>query len=239
MRARVVFLLTMVCSSFSCSPQRYHDFTIRTPMPENHFLILGFQGGRESWDDKRPGVARLAEKLRSLGRSDLYVEVVENQRRDIALQLVKSALDSDQNGQLSEGERRTPRVVLYGMSFGGAAVIKMARQLQQIGIPVLLTVQVDSVGRNDAVVPANVRCAANLYQRNGKIIRGEPMIVAESPHQTVILGNFQYDYREKQIDTSAVPWHKKIFREDHARMDRDPDVWQRVEELILDAVSKE
>lgn len=208
-------------------------------MPENHFLILGFQGGRVSWDDEKSGVARVAEKLRSLGRSDLSVEVVENQRRDIALQLVENALDSDQSGQLSQEERTAPRVVLYGMSFGGAAVIKMARQLQQIGVPILLTVQVDSVGRNDAVVPANVRYAANLYQRNGKIIRGEPMIVAEDPHATVILGNFQYDYREKQIDISDVPWHKKIFRKDHARMDRDPAVWQRVEDLILDAVSRE
>jgi hypothetical protein len=100
-----------------------------------------------------------------------------------------------------------------------------------------LTVQIDSVGRGDALIPPNVRHAANLYQRNGKIIRGEPAIRAENPDTTKILGNFKYDYRNKKIDISGIPWHKKIFRADHTKMNLDPDVWKQVKELILKYVA--
>jgi hypothetical protein len=33
----------------------------------------------------------------------------------------------------------------------------------------------------------------------------------------------------------GVPWWKLAFRIPHARMDRDPEVWVRVEELIQSA----
>jgi thioesterase domain-containing protein len=68
---------------------------------------------------------------------------------------------------------------LYGQSFGGAAVVKLARQLDKLGVPVLLTVQIDSVGRGDARIPPNVARAASLFQRNGVLISGEAPIVAE------------------------------------------------------------
>ena len=49
-----------------------------------------------------------------------------------------------------------PGLVMYGQSFGGAAVVKLARQLQAMSLPVLLTIQIDSVGRDDSVIPQNV-----------------------------------------------------------------------------------
>src|SRR5262249_1520586 len=139
--------------------------------------------------------------------------------------------------KLDDSERRSARIILYGESFGGAAVVKFARQLQELEIPVLLTVQVDSVGRNDDVIPANVKQAANLYQRNGRVIRGPQEIRAQNPQRTEILGSFLYDYSESTIDISDLPWHKTFLRRDHIRMDRDPKVWQKVEELILAAVA--
>lgn len=33
--------------------QRYEDFVTTTPLPERHILILGFMGGRDSWDGAR------------------------------------------------------------------------------------------------------------------------------------------------------------------------------------------
>jgi hypothetical protein len=80
-------------------------------------------------------------------------------------------------------------LILYGQSFGGAAVVKLARELEVMGVPVLLTVQVDSVGRGDGIIPANVARAANLFQRNGLFIRGEPKIRAQDPSRTTIIGN--------------------------------------------------
>ncbi|MEW5975573.1 MAG: hypothetical protein AB1898_07185 [Acidobacteriota bacterium] len=216
--------------------QRYHHFITPTPLREQSVLVLGFLGGREPWNQERSSIRQLAIKLREKTLPGVYVETVENRKRRLAVQLVKEAFDRNDDGVLDAAECRTVRLILYGQSFGGAAVVKLARQLQQLAIPVALTVQIDSVGRGDALIPPNVASAANLFQRDGWIIRGEPEIRAQDPSKTRILGNFRYSYQGKKIDLSAVPWHKKIGRVAHARMELDPDVWSKVEELILDAI---
>jgi hypothetical protein len=212
--------------------QRYEDFVTRTPLAEKHFLVLGFMGGRDSWKAKNH-LQELATKLRTMRHPLLHVETVENRKRGLAIELIQKALDRDGNGRLEAEERAAARLILYGQSFGGAAVVKLARQLDKLRVPVLLTVQIDSVGRGDARIPPNVARAACLFQRNGLLIRGEAPIVAEDPRKTTILGNFEFDYRQKEIDISAVPWHKKIFREAHTKMEHDPEVWEKVEDLIL------
>ena len=218
--------------------QRYRHFTTKTPLPERHTLILGLLGGRDSWDDPRPGVARLAAKLGASSLPGIHVETVENRRRHLALQLIQHSFDQDQDGILESAEKGSGRLILYGQSFGGAAVVKLARELHEAEIPVLLTVQVDSVGRGDARIPPNVSCAANLFQQDGLLVRGEREIRAEDPAKTKIIGNFQYHYRDREIDLSHVSWYKKIFRVTHTKMDWDPEVWAQVEELISDALRR-
>jgi hypothetical protein len=149
------------------------------------------------------------------------------------LQFVRNALDHDGNRTLSDKEKESARLILYGQSFGGAAVVKFANQLHHLKIPVLLTIQIDSVGRHDDLLPENVGAAANLFQRNGMIIRGEPEIRAQNPAKTRIIGNFEFDYANKQINLSSVPWYKKILRTSHTKMNQDPEVWKKVKELIL------
>ncbi len=56
------------------------------------------------------------------------------------------------------------------------------------------------------------------------------------PQKTAILGNFRFDYRNKKIDLSEVSWFKKVFRTAHTKMDHDPEVWAKVEELILSVI---
>lgn len=216
--------------------QQYRHFTTPTPLARNDWLILGFLGGREPWNNQKRSVRQLALKLRAMQLPGVHVETVENRKRRLALQLIRNALDQNGDGQLDPEERQSVRLILYGQSFGGAAVVKLARELRALEVPVLLTVQVDSVGRNDAVIPSNVSCAANLFQRNGRLIRGQPRIRAEDPQRTKILGNFQYDYRHKKIDLSRVAWWKKAFRTAHTKMDNDPEVWARVEAMILYAI---
>ena len=227
-------LLLLQPSCLFSQGQRLHDFTVAAPLPERHALILGFMGGRDSWDDEKKGVRKLALKLRSLNLEGVHVETVENKKRSLAVQLIRDCLDRNRDGRLSEPERRNARLILYGQSFGGAAVVKLARQLEKIGVPVLLTVQVDSVGRGDAEIPANVRRAANLFQRDGLFIRGESRIRAQDPVQTEIIGNFEFDYSDKRIDISEVSWFRRLFRTAHTKMDLDPEVWAQVERLILD-----
>lgn len=222
---------------FASSSQRWENFTVPTPIAAEDTLIIGFHGGRDAWDNQKVGVGKMAVRLRELKLPGTHVQTVENTKRDLALRFVKVALDRNHDGKLDESERHSARIILYGESFGGAAVVKFARQLQEIDIPVLLTVQVDSVGRNDEVIPSNVKAAANLYQRSGKVIRGPKAIRAQDPNRTEILGSFRYDYSDSTIDISDLPWHKTFLRRDHVRMDRDPRVWQRVEELIVKALA--
>ncbi len=237
------FLLSTLALSLAVQPgcvfvrgQRYHHFTTKTPLSENRILILGFLGGRDRWNDSNRSVRKLALKLRAMNLPGVEVETVENKKRALALKLIHNALDCNQDGQLDKQERASARLIIYGQSFGGAAVVKLARQLKQMNVPVLLTVQIDSVGRGDRLIPSNVARAANLFQSDGWIIQGEPQIQAEDPARTAILGNFKFDYRDKQIDLSRVPWWKKSFRVAHTRMEHDPAVWAKVEEIIIEAV---
>lgn len=233
----VLFWLIISASSVVVCAQRYQDFTIKTPLSDRDVLIIGFMGGRESWDSQTQGVRKMALKLRAMNRPEIHVETVENRKRPLTVELIRKAFDRNQDGQLDELERASARIIIYGQSFGGAAVVKLAQQLEKMKIPVLLTAQVDSVGRGDQLIPANVRRAANLFQRNGWIIKGERDIRAEDPNKTMIISNQEFDYRNKHIEISEVAWWKKIFRVAHTKMDHDPAVWERVEKLIMDVIS--
>jgi hypothetical protein len=225
----------LATSPYAVGRQRYEHFATRTPLVEGDVLILAFQGGREKWNDERPAVGRLARRLREMRLPGAHVETVENRQRHLAVRLVREAFDLDQDGRLDERERASVRLIIYGHSFGGAAVVKLARELDAVGVPILLTVQVDSVGLGDRLIPPNVARAANLFQRNGLVIRGEPRIEAADPARTDIVGNFEYDYGTRRIDVSHVSWFKKVFRVAHAKMEHDPEVWARVEELVVSA----
>jgi hypothetical protein len=232
MRALAIVLFFSVGGA-AVSAQRYQDFITPTPLAEGATLVIGFLGGRDSWDNQHRGVRKLALKLRAMHLRGVHVETVENTKRPMALALVRNAFDRDRNGQLDEHERASARVIVYGQSFGGAAVVKFARQLDAMGVPILLTVQVDSVGRGDGVIPPNVARAANLFQRDGFTIRGEREIRAADPRKTTILGNYRFTYRGKKIDLSEVSWFKRLLQRAHTKMDFDPEVWALVEKTIL------
>ena len=227
-----VFCLALTAGA--ARAQRYQDFTTPTPLKEGEVLIVGFMGGRECWDNDKRGVRKLALKLRARKLPGVHVETVENKKRRLAIELVRNAFDRDRDGRLDGRERASARLVVYGQSFGGAAVVKLARQLKAMGLPVLLTVQVDSVGRGDKVIPSNVGRAANLFQRDGLIIKGEREIRAEDPAKTTIVGNFKFDYEGKKIDLSEVSWLKRLFQAAHTKMDHDPEVWALVERMIME-----
>jgi len=216
--------------------QKFSDFTTVTPIAEGEWLIIGFPGGREKWTNHEQIVVRLADRLRARQLPATHIEVVENKHRTLAMELVRRALDRNRNGKLEPEECRSARVILYGQSMGGAAVVKAARELNEIGVPVQLTVQIDSVGAGDARIPANVRRAANLFQPNGALIRGEKEIRAEDPARTEILGNFSYDYKQRKIElprNAHVKWYKRMFWLAHTQMEFDPAVWEKTEALIL------
>ncbi len=109
----------------------------------------------------------------------------------------------------------------------------MARLLQQDGIPVLLTIQVDSVtkGSDDKMIPANVGQAINFYQPDG-LLHGQRQIVAVDPSRTQILGNFESDYKKNPVNLDGFPWYAQLFMKSHIEIQSDPVVWNRIESLI-------
>jgi len=217
-----------------CHGQSLSDFTTRLPLAPGSTLVIGFLGGWERWDDPHRGVRRLALELR--GMPSVYAETLSNHRQSVALELIQAAFDWNHNGRLDPDERAGARIILYGQSLGGAAAINLARRLQTLEIRVLLSVQVDSVGRNDAAIPANVAAAANLFQHDGPPIMGRARIRAEDPSRTRILGNFQYRYWFKNVDMSSATWARKNLGGAHAKMELDPKVWAHVGRLIRQAI---
>jgi hypothetical protein len=216
--ARVgAFAVLVFCAG--CGGVRLQDLVSRPPLPDRSCVVVGFLGGRDRWNDEDKGVRQLALGLRD-SEGKIFAETFENRRRDVAEEFVRQVLGDGSSGK---------RLVVYGQSFGGAAVLKFARTLEKLSIPIALTVQIDSVGRGDGLVPANVRFALNLFQSDGWFIRGEEPIRAEDLDKTVILGNQRFHYNRppgSQIDIADVPWWKLIFRIPHARMDRDERVWE-------------
>ena len=160
----LVYLLSAVLSfGTGCATRpSYRSFVTPTPLPPNEYLILGLMAGREPWDNDQRPVRKMALKLRALSLPGVHVETVENNRRELALRLIRNAFDRNRDGKLDAQELSAVGLILYGHSFGGAAVVKLARQLKEMGVPVLLTVQVDSVGKDDQVIPSNVARAANF-----------------------------------------------------------------------------
>ncbi len=95
-------LAIVLCMSFGAvvSAQRYQDFITPTPLAEGDTLVVGFLGGRESWDNQKRGVRKLALKLRAMKLRGVHVETVQNTKRPVALALVRQAFDRKRDGQL-------------------------------------------------------------------------------------------------------------------------------------------
>jgi hypothetical protein len=130
--------------------------------------------------------------------------------------------------------KNAARAVIYGHSWGASETVKLANQLNRDGVPVLLTIQVDSVaksGEDDSVIPANVEQAVNFYQSDG-LLHGRPAIRAADPQRTRILGNFREDYAAQPIRCDAYPWWDRIFTKSHIEIECDPRAWKHVESLI-------
>jgi pimeloyl-ACP methyl ester carboxylesterase len=215
---------------------RLADLTTPTPLPPGAALVVGFLGGYESWNDPHRGVRQLVLRLRA--RPGVYAESISNHRRGVALTLIRRALDTNRNGRLDADERSRARVILFGQSWGGAAAIETAQELDRLGVPVLLTVQVDSVGVHDGVIPANVRAAVNFYQHDPLTIQGRGAIRAADPARTAILGNFESSYVFRSVDESDGSWARRTLGGSHAKMELDPAIWARVEQYISDALTR-
>jgi hypothetical protein len=197
-------------------------------------IIIGFVGGFVKGDDPKHPEVQFAAYLRDRYASGIHVDVFSNHAGREALRQVEQLLDTDRDGVLSPAEKQQARIIIYGHSWGASEAVSFAGELGRQGIPVLLTIQLDSIakpGQRDSTIPPNVATAVNFYQSGG-ILHGRSQILAEDPTRTEIIGNFEMKYRNHPINCDNYPWIARTFNKPHHEIENDPRVWDQLASLI-------
>ena len=203
-----------------------------TTVPQ--YIVIGFLGGFVRHDNLAHSEVQIAARLRKDYPMGVHVETFESYHEERALKKVLKLLDTSHDGTLAHGEKQNARIIIYGHSWGGSETIALARDLEKNGVPVQLTIQIDSVTKvhqNDSLIPANVSQAANFYQADGRM-HGQSKIVAADPKRTKIIGNFKFDYAGKPYNCQGYPWYDRIFGKAHTQIECDSTVWAQAEGLI-------
>jgi len=197
-------------------------------------IVIGFAGGFVAHDSTVHGEVQLAARLRDHSSSNVQVRIYENHRGAQAHEEILRLLDANHDRKLSVEEKKGACIVIYGHSWGASEAVTLARELARDQIPVMLTVQVDSVqkpGQNDGAIPANVRQAVNFYQSEG-LLHGRARIYAADSSRTEILGNYQFTYKDRPVNCDGYPWFARTFMRPHIEIESDPAVWGQIESLI-------
>jgi len=209
----------------------------QTAIPSN--ILIGFVGGFVRHDNPHHGPVQLARRIRPEFPKDTYIRIFENRHRKGAYDTIFHLLDTNRDGILSAEEKLRARIILFGQSWGASAAILLARELRREGIPVLLTVQVDSVAKlwqEDSVIPDNVAAAVNFYQPHG-LIHGRSHITAADPAKTEILGNYLTDYKKTPVQCPEASWFDRVFTPGHMQSECDPHLWSQIETLVRERLS--
>jgi hypothetical protein len=235
-RASVV-ALTILAVSAPGLLQAVDAVPLRPEAPSN--IVIGFVGGFVRHDNQHHGPVQAAQQIQRAFPKDTYVRVFENRRRKRAYDTVVQLLDTNHDGILSTEEKARARIILFGHSWGGSAAVMLARELGRLGVPVLLTVQIDSVNKvwqNDSIIPDNVAEAINFYQPHG-IIHGRALITAADPAKTQILGNYRTDYKKDPIACPEASWLDHVFTSGHMQSECDPRTWSQIEDMVRQRLS--
>src|SRR5580700_6677571 len=236
----IIITVTILSSTIPAFSQPVDSVALRsqsTSAPSS--IVIGFVGGFVSHDNFRHGPVRLAQRIQRSAPKNTYVGVFENRRRKSAYDTVMRLLDIDHDGGLSPEEKTRARIIVFGHSWGAAAAVLLARDLQKAGVSVLLTVQVDSVAKvwqNDSVIPGNVAEAVNFYQPHG-ILHGRAKITAADPAKTEILGNYRIDYKKNPVACTDESRVERFFTPGHMQSECDPHLWSVVENIMRERLS--
>ena len=201
------------------------------PVAGPRMVVVGFTGGLEGRDSRVSGVVQLQRKLAEhVGhRPDIVTQVYSNfawrQAADDVLSLGGTA-----------GAKTPPLIVVYGHSWGGGAITKFARALAREGRDVGLGIYIDAFTFRNPRVPPNVRYAVNVYQRTGLLrgfpLRGRGKLIAESPDDTVILGNLRVTPETRRFGWNWNLVQPLLYRQHH-RIGHD----ERIQRFLIDLVS--
>ena len=203
-------------------------------------IVIGFVGGFVKHDDPNHPEVHFATLLRAEYRPGIHAEVFSNHDGTKALNRALQWLDTNSDGVISSSEKTQSDIIIYGHSWGASQTVRLARELGRRGIPVALTIQIDSVRKprqDDSRIPPNVRNAMNFYQTKG-LIHGRQMIAAANPELTNILGNVKMTYRNHEINCDNYPWMARHLNRGHHEIENDPVVWDQIGSLIDAELSK-
>jgi pimeloyl-ACP methyl ester carboxylesterase len=218
------------CSSASDLPGS--DARCRPPVP---LIVIGFMGGHVRAGNLVHREALLARDLERRYPNAVRAETFANGDEAAALHSVLDLLGAGKDGRLSDDEKNAARIVLFGHSWGASEAVNLAQELDRRGIPVLLTIQVDSVrkhGEDDGSIPANVREAINFYQTEG-MLHGRRSIQAIDPTRTTILGSYESSYKTKPVSCAGFSWFARAFMKQHIEIENDIAVWDQINALIV------
>ena len=158
--------------------------------PPCRVIVAGFRGAVEDPNDRHSGVIAIRNRLRSLGHADLCARVFSPYHQGRAIKWILAQFPNNRSPQDSEAVgARQPKVILFGYSLGGWAMLAVARHLGKENVPVQLGVEVDGMWSPSKTVPPNVMEAANFYQRNNWVMKGRDHLRAQDPELTHIVEN--------------------------------------------------
>ena len=207
----------------------------RPPAP---LIVIGFMGGHVRAGNLVHREALLVRDLERRYPTAVRAMTFANRDEAAALHSVLSLLDTDKSGALSDDEKTAARVVIFGHSWGASEAVNLAQELDRRGVPVLLTIQVDSVrkhGEDDGSIPANVHEAVNFYQTDG-VLHGRSSIQAVDPARTKILGSYESTYKVAPVSCAGFPWFARAFMKPHIEIENDVAVWDRIDAQIASLI---
>jgi hypothetical protein len=196
-------------------------------------IIIGFVGGFVRRDNAKHPEVQFAAYLRNRYPSAIHAEVFSNHDGQKAFRQVLRLIARDHNGAPTATEKSRARIIIYGHSWGASETVSFATELGENDIPVLLTIQVDTIakpGQSGSMIPSNVASAVNFYQPRG-LLHGRSGIYAVDPARTKIIGNFRMTY-EHPINCDNYPWYARTFNRPHHEIENDPRVWDQAASLI-------
>lgn len=216
--------------------QAFEDFVTPMPVKRGDVLLIGVVGGWERWDHPERCVRRTALRIQDRKLARVHIETVENHKLELAEMLVRRAFDADRNGSLEPEEASAARVVVFGQSLGGRAVLRLCRTLHLWGVPVELALLVDAFGKDGYTVPPNVRTAANFFQRDHIVVKGASLLHPADPAATRILVNRKLSYKGRYIPMPDRTWTQRTFMGSHIKLEYDEPLWAEIEALLVKAL---
>jgi pimeloyl-ACP methyl ester carboxylesterase len=179
-------------------------------------IYAGFVGAMETSDHKASGIVQIRDTLRGPAYGDVCASSFVPYNPSAGLDWILAHFPVHSGRFSPEEAQAGPRIILAGHSTGGWATLAVARELRDRGIPVELTIQVDSVGIDDVTVPSNVKQGAIFYAHDCLMFMTTKRLKLQDASKTTIVA------------------HVLVKGASHLSITRDP----RIRELVLKTIER-